>query len=125
MTLTNEANKIFKALQAVEPEGKINFITGIRIAHVSTKISVKYKYTKCRQYWDRRKTDFCIPSVPTVFTFWGSTEFLATTYLSDFLSCTAVGIEAPPEQESEDEDCGVHRQSCVQRGERGEYTDIL
>lgn len=34
MTLTNEANKIFKALQSVELKGCVNFITGIRIAHV-------------------------------------------------------------------------------------------
>lgn len=34
VTLTNEANKIFKALQVVQPKGAVNFITGIRIAHV-------------------------------------------------------------------------------------------
>ena len=35
VTLTNDNNKIFKALQAVEPAGRINFVTGVRIAHVS------------------------------------------------------------------------------------------
>lgn len=34
VTLTNDPNKIFKALQSVEPKGDVNFITGIRIAHV-------------------------------------------------------------------------------------------
>ena len=34
VTLTNDTNKIFKALQMLEPKGSVNFITGIRIAHV-------------------------------------------------------------------------------------------
>ena len=34
VTLTNDSNKIFKALQSVEPKGNVNFTTGIRIAHV-------------------------------------------------------------------------------------------
>ncbi|XP_064382965.1 26S proteasome non-ATPase regulatory subunit 4-like [Halichondria panicea] len=37
VTLTNDNNKIFKALQAVEPAGRINFVTGVRIAHLSLK----------------------------------------------------------------------------------------
>jgi len=36
VTLTNDLNKIFKALQVLEPKGKVNFVTGIRIAHVSS-----------------------------------------------------------------------------------------
>ena len=35
VTLTNDLSKIFKALQQLEPKGKVNFITGLRIAHVS------------------------------------------------------------------------------------------
>ena len=35
VTLTNDPNKIFKALQGIEPKGVVNFVTGIRIAHVS------------------------------------------------------------------------------------------
>ena len=38
VTLTNDLNKIFKSLQSLEPKGKINFVTGIRIAHVSNYI---------------------------------------------------------------------------------------
>ena len=36
MTLTADQNKIFKALQPLEPKGSINFVTSLRIAHVST-----------------------------------------------------------------------------------------
>ncbi len=42
VTLTNDNNKVFKALQSVEPVGKINFVTGVRIAHVRVKIPPKY-----------------------------------------------------------------------------------
>lgn len=35
VTLTTDQNKIFKALQPLEPKGTINFVTAIRIAHVS------------------------------------------------------------------------------------------
>ena len=35
VTLTNDNNKVFKALQSLEPKGNIRFITGVRIAHVS------------------------------------------------------------------------------------------
>ena len=35
VTLTNDTNKIFKALQGLEPKGAVKFITGLRIAHVS------------------------------------------------------------------------------------------
>ena len=35
VTLTSDQNKIFKALQSLEPKGSINFITSLRIAHVS------------------------------------------------------------------------------------------
>lgn len=34
VTLTNDTNKIFKALQSLEPKGAMKFITGLRIAHV-------------------------------------------------------------------------------------------
>ena len=37
MTLTSDQNKIFKALQPLEPKGSINFVTSLRIAHVSKK----------------------------------------------------------------------------------------
>ena len=35
VTPTNDTNKIFKALQSLEPKGAMKFITGLRIAHVS------------------------------------------------------------------------------------------
>ena len=38
MTLTIDQNKIFKALQPLEPKGSVNFVTSIRIAHVSAFI---------------------------------------------------------------------------------------
>lgn len=37
VTLTNDSNKIFKALQSVELSGAVNFVTGIRIAHLALK----------------------------------------------------------------------------------------
>ena len=37
MTLTTDVNKVLKALQQLEPKGHINMISGLRIAHVSTK----------------------------------------------------------------------------------------
>lgn len=36
VTLTTDQNKIFKALQPLEPKGNVNFVTAIRIAHVSS-----------------------------------------------------------------------------------------
>lgn len=37
VTLTTDQNKIFKALQPLEPKGTINFVTAIRIAHLALK----------------------------------------------------------------------------------------
>ena len=39
VTLTPDQNKIFKALQPMEPNGSVNFVTGIRIAHVSIQLT--------------------------------------------------------------------------------------
>lgn len=37
VTLTMDQNKIFKALQPLEPKGSVNFVTAIRIAHLTLK----------------------------------------------------------------------------------------
>ena len=34
MTLTNEVGKILTAMHGVQPKGKLNFLTGIRVAQV-------------------------------------------------------------------------------------------
>ena len=44
VTLTNDLNKIFKSLQTLEPKGKVNFVTGIRIAHVSSYFGGSAQY---------------------------------------------------------------------------------
>ncbi|CAI8050696.1 26S proteasome non-ATPase regulatory subunit 4 [Geodia barretti] len=37
VTLTSDQNKIFKALQPLEPKGSVNFVTSLRIAHLALK----------------------------------------------------------------------------------------
>ena len=46
VTLTSDVNRVLARLHQVQPKGDINFITAVRVAHVSlllTRISVEIK----------------------------------------------------------------------------------
>ena len=85
VTLTSDQNKIFKALQPLEPKGSVNFVTSLRIAHVSIiQTTVHLGMHMCMH---------CL------------------VLHNVCVLCGSVGSEAPTEQEPEDEGCGIHRQS--------------
>jgi hypothetical protein len=51
-TLTSDVGRILSKLHRVQPQGTINLLTGIRIAHVSWKLQLTFElsvsYKRCR-----------------------------------------------------------------------------